>query len=63
MVGELSIEELEQAVALFGGCKYGELVAQDLDAVVPLLMDETALTWGRSDKAIDGCSLDRKSVV
>src|ERR1700733_2200590 len=57
MVGELGIEELEQAVALLGGCKYSELVAQDLDAVVPSLMDESAVTVRRSDEAIDGCAI------
>ena len=46
MVGELGVEELDQAVAFFGRGKDGDLVAQNLHAVVPLLVDEAAFAWG-----------------
>jgi hypothetical protein len=57
VVGKLGVQELEKAVALVGAGDDCELVAQDLEAVVPLLANEPAFAWCRCDKAIDGSAI------
>src|SRR5665213_569181 len=57
MIGKLGVEKLGEAVALVGGSEEGELVAQHLDAVVELLMDEASLAGRRWDEAVDGRSV------
>jgi hypothetical protein len=54
MVGELSVEELGGAVAFVKAGDDGELVAEDLDSVVPPLVNETAFAGRRRDEAVDG---------
>lgn len=53
MVGKLSVKKLGEAVALIRCGEEGELVAENLNAIVELLMNEAALARRRSDEAIN----------
>ena len=54
MIRQLSVEKLDKTVAFVGPCDDGELVAEDLDSVVPPLVNETAFAGRRRDEAVDG---------
>ena len=57
MVGELGVEELDKAVAFVGAGDNGQPVAEDLDAVVPLLVDEPSFAGRRRDETVDGSAV------
>lgn len=59
MIRELTVEKLDETVGLIGARNDGEFVAQDLDAVVPLLVDVAAFAWWRCNEAIDGGAVGR----
>ncbi len=67
MIWQLGIEKLDESVAFVWAGDDGELVAQDLEAVVPLLVNEAAFARWRCDKTVDrgavgrGACRDRKS--
>ena len=57
MVGELGIEELDEAVFLVGTGEDGDAVAGELNAHVPILADEPTLARRRRDEAVDGSAI------
>lgn len=61
MVGELGVQELDKAVAFVGTSDDGELVTQDLEAVVPLLANEPTFAWWRRDETIDGSAISGRT--
>ena len=54
MVWKLGVEKLDEAVAFVGASDNGQLVAENLDAVVPLLVDEAAFAGRWCDETVDG---------
>lgn len=57
MVWELGVEKLDEAVAFVGTGDDGQFVAENLNAIVPLLADEAAFTGRRRDETEDGGSV------
>lgn len=46
VIGKLGVKQLGEAVALVRRGEEGELVAENLDAVVELLVKKSAFAWG-----------------
>jgi hypothetical protein len=57
VVGELGVEELNQAIGFVWSRDDRDLVAQNLEAVVPLLANEAAFARRGRDEAIDGSAV------
>jgi len=59
VIRELAVEKLDEAVGLIGAGNDGEFVAQDLEAVIPLLVDEPTLPWWGCNEAVDRGAVGR----
>jgi hypothetical protein len=57
VIGKLGVKKLDEAVALIGACNDGEFVAEDLKAVVPLLVNKATFAGRGGDQAEDRCAV------